>query len=272
MIQNINVWIQLALLNAMSLFEKQQSGENTHCSFVFENPTEDGESTEKKIIHGNRIILSAVSPFFEAAFKGEWKGDKPIPITTFEFGVFDKFVKAIYVGKCKFRNLNEMSDLYAAAHFYQTESLLDLLRDEIIRYFYDRRLFNIAPVVDIALKYQDFKLMGFSSKFFSKYGNHIIDQEYFSTFSFDAINFLYQIGELKVDEHQLLTALEKVVQERGPESIKKLKPAIGSIRFLAIPDRINNTNLLTRTEKDYLIGNKIDNFIYLSKDKNKRSI
>lgn len=257
----------MALLYATSLFEKQQSGQDTDCSFVFENSTEDDKSTEVKIIHGHRCILSAVSPYFEVAFKEEWKGNKPIPITTFEFEVFDKFIKAIYVGKYTFGNLDEMSDLYAAAHFYQTEILLDLLREEIVKYFNEVRSYNISPVVDIALKYQDFKLLHFSLKFFSRQASVIIGNENFATFSFDSINFLYQIDSLQVSEANLLGALETIVDKRGPDSIKKLKPAIGAIRFLVIPDKIKDTNLLTRAEKDYLIGNKIDNFIYLSKNR-----
>lgn len=64
-----------------------------NCSFVF-NQSGDGISSEEKIIHAHKLILSTVSPFFEVNSKTEWIGKEAIPITVCEYSVFEKLITA----------------------------------------------------------------------------------------------------------------------------------------------------------------------------------
>ncbi|XP_063708174.1 uncharacterized protein LOC134836851 [Culicoides brevitarsis] len=249
------------------LFEKQQKGENTDCSFVFKITTEEGKMTEK-IIHGHKILLSAASKYFEVNFKAEWDGNKPILITSFDWIVFDKLIRAIYLSEVTFETLEEAIDIYEAAHFYQIERVLELLRNAIQGYFLEKKTVEISPLAKIAWKFQDYKLIPFVSKYFCANTDKIIKNDDFMGFSTEAINWLFQYDDLSANEIDLVKALEKYLQTNKDVTKSMIKPAIEKIRFLAIKDEeFAKTTLLTQTEKDFLRGKINVNFSNLSKSK-----
>lgn len=250
-----------------TLFLRQQEGKDTDCSFIFKN--DDG--SEGETIHAHKQILSAV-PYFETNFKSEWKGDKPILITAVGHSVFEKLIRAIYVSDLSFETLEEAFELYEAAHFYQAEGVLDLVREEIPKFCLSNSPLNISKLTNTAWKYQDFKLIQFSTKYFAKNAIQIIQTQDFLKFTTDSINFLFQCdGIILVKEYQMLDALERYVASNHSVPIKMLKPAIGAIRFLVVPkETIEKTLLLTEIEKNSLLGKNTLNFVYLSKNTKRR--
>lgn len=255
----------------LPLYEKQQQGDHTDCSFVFQ--VHDGESSEVKTIQAHKLILSAASPFFEAHFKSEWKGNEPIPISVCEHSVFKKLIKAIYLGEIVFETLDDGCRLYEAAHFYQIEVVLDLLRLKIPKLCIYEGPLEISSLVNTAFKYQDYKLMQFSTKYFTINAESFLQDEDSLKFSFEAINFLYQYNDISANEDCLLDTLEEIVRIRGPQSIKVLKPAIGTIRFRSLPQQlVIETELLSETEKDFLLKKNTLNFFHLSLNETARKV
>lgn len=252
------------------IFEKKQKSDYTDCSFVFKTETVDGEQSEK-LITAHKVILSAASQFFETNFKSEWKGNDPIPVTTVPYFLFDKLIRAIYLSEIDLENLDEALELYKAAHFYQIELILDLLRDQIPKFCYSNKIMQISELYKTTWKYQDAKLMQFITKYFAHNANKIIEDEDFFNFTPDSINLLYQLDELSVDECKLYEKLEEYIFIKETTLISTLKPAIGAIRFLALrKEVIQGSSLLSKTEKDFLLGKKVVNILYLSKSKKGR--
>ncbi|XP_063695983.1 uncharacterized protein LOC134827315 [Culicoides brevitarsis] len=253
------------------LFEKQQKGENTDCSFVFEITTEEGIVTEK-VIHGHKVVLSAASKYFEANFKAEWDG-KPILITSFDWIVFDKLIRAIYLSEVAFETLEEATNMYEATHFYQMERVQELLRDTIPYWCLKNKVLEVSNLVAIAWKFQDYKLIPFVSKYFCANTDKIIKNDDFMGFSTEAINWLFQYDDLSANEIDLVKALEDFLETNKDVTKSMIKSAIDTIRFLALEEgEIAKTTLLTQTEKDFLMGKINMNFCNLSKNKIGRKI
>lgn len=161
--------------------------------------------------------------------------------------------------------------MYEAAHFYQVEVVLDLLRNKILDFCTSRSTIPFSQLTNTAWKYQDYKLIQFSLKYFSEKPHKIINDADFLKFTPASVNFWFQSDDLLVNEIDLLKALEKYVANNQSISIKALKPAIGSIRFLALSNEtIEKTPLLTEIEKNSLLGQNTLNFFYLSKEKTAR--
>lgn len=251
-----------------TLFNKQQEGKDTDCSFELKN--EDG--SQGKTVHAHKLILTAASPVFEVNFKSEWEGDQPIPVKGYTYSVFNQLIRAIYLSEIYFKNLNEACELYEAAHFYQAEMVLDLLRNEIPIFCASKKPASISTLTNTARKYQDYKLIQFLTKYFSENAENIIINQDFLKLTPDSINFFFQLDDIAANELHLLKALEKYIASNQSVSTKTLKPAIGTIHFLSFRSKeyIEKTTLLTEIEKDFLLGKNTLNLVYLSKDRNTR--
>lgn len=262
--------MEFSLLN-QQLFKQQQNGEYTDCSFIFKVETDDGKWSEK-IIHGHKAVFVAVSEYFEKQFKAEWQCEDPIPITSVQLPVFEKLVRGIYLSNFSLENLEEAVDLYEAAHFYQIEIILDLIRVKVPKLCCTKKIKAVSLIFNMAWKYQDATLIGFSTKYFIANADMIIEDEDFMKFSPEIINILYQIDDLSADELSLIEALEKYVLNNSHISINILKPAIGSLRFLSLsPCIFKRTILLTHIEKASLSSQIPQLSIHLSKRSNHRS-
>lgn len=247
------------------LFKQQQNAEYTDCSFVFEVETEDGKCAEK-VIHGHKPVFVAASEYFKTQFKKEWLHAGPIPISSVPYPVFEKLVQGIYLNEITFETLKDAIDLYESAHFYQVESVLDLLREKIPKFCCSEKLTAVSQLLNMAWKYHDFKLISFSTKYFTSNTDMIIKDEDFTNINQNIVNLLYQIDDLSVEEENLMKALEKYIEKHSDVSSYILRPAIGAIRFLSFAEQIiQETTLLTQPEKDYPLS-----FIYLSKRRNPR--
>ncbi|XP_063708171.1 uncharacterized protein LOC134836849 [Culicoides brevitarsis] len=254
------------------LFVKQQKGENTDCSFVFKITTAEGIVTEK-VIHGHKIVLSVASKYFETNFKAEWDGNKPILITSFDWILFDKLIRAIYLSEVTFETLDEAIDIYAAAHFYQIERVLELLRNAIQDYCLQKKILEISSLAKISWKCQDYKLMTFVVKCFCANTDKIIKNEDFMRFSIEVINWLFQYDDLSANENDLLKALEKYLETNKDVTKSMIKPATETVRFLSLEaEEIAKTTLLTQQERDFLLGKINVNFTNFTKNRIGRKI
>ncbi|XP_063709706.1 uncharacterized protein LOC134838165 [Culicoides brevitarsis] len=254
------------------LFEKQQKGENTDCSFVFKIRTEDGKMTAK-VLYGHKSILSTASKYFEANFKDEWNGTSPIVITTFDWEIFDKLMRAIYLREITFDGILEAINIYEAAHFYQMHCVLELLRDEIIYNYLDYRHHFLSDLAKTAWNYQDYKLMPFVVKYFCANTQILIKSADFMDYPTEVINWLFQYEDLSANETDLVKALEKYLETNVGMATSMIRPAIEKIRFLAIDDpHFGETTLLTQAEKDFLLGKPNVNVVKLSKSERGRKV
>lgn len=174
-----------------AFFEKQQKGEGTDCSFVFNVPAANGKTSTEKVIHAHKFILSAVSPYFETNFKAEWKGDEPIRVTTFKHSVFEQLLKVVYMNILSFETLDHALDLYEAAHFYQMQEVLDLLRDKIPQFWFANQTIKISKFLNATFKYQDWILVQFATKCFTVNASKILVDYDWLNFTPDVINYLY---------------------------------------------------------------------------------
>lgn len=248
----------MALLshNSLPLFEKQQKGENTDCSFVFKVHPENKKdlSSEKKIIHAHKLVLSSVSQYFAVNFKSEWHGNSTFNITACDYFIFEKLIRTIYLGEISFETLEEACQLYKAADFFQIEGVLDLLREKIVSHWHSVKTLEISQLVNTALQHQDCELINFTTNVFVFNALKIIKDPDFLKYSSNAINFMFQRDDLLANEIDLVKALETV---SGTHELKNLKPAIGAIRFLALSEtEILSTSLLSDSERDFLLLKK----------------
>lgn len=249
------------------LYKNLQEGVGTDCTFVFKSVNSDDGSESTKEIRAHRCVLSGVSPYFETNFKSTWKGDQPIEVTTVEFSVFENVLRAIYL--CDIQPTTSLKGalaLYEAAHFYQLDAVIELTRNEIIRFCSSKPPRENSQLVISILKHQDYRLIEFFRNFFIKYGTKIIAGPDFVNYPLEAVNMLYQIEDLSITEILLLNGLEKYVDKIGSTSIPLIKPAIRAIRFGSLPsDRIKSTNLLSEDEKNIIQKQGTSPFSYLSK-------
>lgn len=248
------------------LYKNLQEGKGTDCSFTFKNVKSDDGQESTKVINAHRCILSAVSSYFEANLKSTWKGDEPIEVTTVEYPVFKKILKAIYLCEIDpFANLQDAIPLYEAAHFYQLDGVTELSRNEIRRYCNFKKKFEYELVITI-FKHQDYCLIEFFRNFFISNAVELITGPNFMNYPTEAINMLYQIENLPVGEVALLNELEKYIEKHGSAYINLLKPAIRSIRFGSLPiESIKKTTLLSEVEKNTIYKQQETPFMYLSK-------
>uniref|UniRef100_A0A336N3I0 CSON010473 protein n=1 Tax=Culicoides sonorensis TaxID=179676 RepID=A0A336N3I0_CULSO len=139
------------------LHEKQQKGEGTDCSFIFNQQDDNETESTPKVIHAHKMILSLASSYFETAFKEEWNGNKPILITTFEPSLFEKLINSIYLNKIDFTDLDEGLDLYEAAHFYGIQMILDALQHKIQEICYETNVTKIKRLYELAEKFENYQ-------------------------------------------------------------------------------------------------------------------
>ncbi|XP_063709825.1 uncharacterized protein LOC134838263 [Culicoides brevitarsis] len=154
------------------LFAQQQKGKFTDCSFLFKIKADNGE-VQEKVIHAHKLILSVASNYFETHFKRQWSNNEPILIETVEFSLFEKLIRAIYLNVTHFDSLKEAADLYEAAHFYEMETVLELLRRDIKRFLQAEKDFRISSIGNIAWKYNDIKLTHCTANFMIEYANRV---------------------------------------------------------------------------------------------------
>lgn len=258
----------------MPLFEKQQKEENTDCSFVFNVPADNDDKTSEKVIHAHKLILSTVSPYFETNFKSEWKGNEPIRVTTFKYAVFEKMIEVVYLSFLSFETLDEALDLYEAAHFYQIEEVLNLLREEIPKYWMAHKTIQISKLINSAWKYQDLMLIQFCTKSFTVNASSIICDADWLNYTPEVIIFFYKSDDVSAMESDLLKALEKFISHHHAIiPTKTLKPAVDSIRFHALEnDVIKKTSLLTQAEKNVVLKRKEIDVAHVSKSKEGRTV
>uniref|UniRef100_A0A336KT88 CSON014050 protein n=1 Tax=Culicoides sonorensis TaxID=179676 RepID=A0A336KT88_CULSO len=258
-------------LFTIPLYEKQQKGEDTDCIFVFKCESEEG--AVEKVIRAHKFILSLASSVFETKFKEEWKGNQPIQDTSLEYSTFENLIRSIYLGEIKFENLEQAFDLYEAIHFYQVDSLLNLLRDEIQKHYYSKNVMQISQLCLIAAKYDDYRLKSFSKKYFMLNAYKIFKNDDFLNLKPNFINSLFLLNQISASEQNLLNALEKYVETNGNDKIKCLRPAIESIRFLSLPsERMNNSILLNQDEKAMIEGKPAKCLTHFSKSKVGRDV
>lgn len=252
------------------LWTKKENAENTDCSFVFKVEGENGAAVEKTI-HAHKLILSTVSPFFEANFKDEWKGNVPIPVTTFNYSVFEKVIRAIYLNEIEVESLAEALEIYKALHFYQIEILDSMICDKIQEICCAKKETQISQLISVANEMQDFRLKEFARQYFVNNTAKILNDPDFLKFTPETLNIFYQIKDLSATETDLLEALEKYIQE-NEVSTDILLPALQTIRFYALHNiTVVNSTLITKNEKKYFLGKSFIP-VDLSKKKNGRSV
>lgn len=246
----------------IKLFENQQKSIGTDCSFIFNVP-----ESPPKVINAHKCVLSAVSQYFATNFKSIWKEDEPITITTFDYNTFEHLIRGIYVSNVEVPTLQSALDLYEAAHFYQITLLVDLVRNEIPKVCYDQETSQISQLTLTAWKFQDFRLIEYSRKYFGWRAYKILQDTDFMKISAEVINSLFQIDRISATEVEILDGLEKYVESNPSTSLAILRPAICGIRFGAIPkERIMITNVLSKEEKDYLLNPHSIVLPYLSRN------
>lgn len=256
-----------------AFIEKQQKGEGTDCSFVFDVPSADGKTSTKKVVHAHKFVLTNVSSYFETNFKSEWNGNQPIRVTTIQHKVFEKLIKAIYLSSIWFETLDEALDLYEAAHFYQIELVLDLLREEIQKFWFTFKTIEIGRLLNTTWKYQDWQILHFAMKCFTVNASQILEDADWLSYSPEIINFLYSSHDISATEQDLFKALEKFCHHHESITIETLKPAIKSIRFDAISkDNIKKTPLLTEAEKESLLEMKKIDSVHESISRKPRTV
>uniref|UniRef100_A0A336L7M9 CSON004493 protein n=1 Tax=Culicoides sonorensis TaxID=179676 RepID=A0A336L7M9_CULSO len=203
------------------LHEKQQKGEGTDCSFIFNQQDDNETESTPKVIHAHKMILSLASSYFETAFKEEWNGNKPILITTFESSLFEKLINSIYLNKIDFTDLDEGLNLYEAAHFYGIQMILDALQHKIQEICYETNVTKIKRLYELAEKFENYRLMEFTRKYFSLMATKILGNEEFYTWTPKMINSLscpvkamtYSINKFQLDMDQLPSFIPVIDQQ-----------------------------------------------------------
>lgn len=219
------------------LFEKQQKAEDTDCSFVFQIPSQDGHASKKKQVVAHKLVLGAVSPYFEANFKTEWEKNQPIPITTVDYDVFVKLLEIVYLNEVTLTTLDEGTTLYEAAHFYLMTDVLKLLRAAITKYWFSNKTTQIAQFLNTAYTLQDWILLEFFAKVFHSNISKILhrltsklDAEWFN-YHPSVINYLFSscYGCSAIDNATLKSALEAyVTHNKESYSMDVFKPTLES--------------------------------------------